>query len=73
MIAKSGVFRQGKVSCVNLLLKPNLFSGFLWEIRGCYELTHAVFGFSKRTIDINRQILVSLGQKAEIERSSSKG
>uniref|UniRef100_A0A8B9Z878 Peptidase metallopeptidase domain-containing protein n=1 Tax=Buteo japonicus TaxID=224669 RepID=A0A8B9Z878_9AVES len=38
MIAKSGVFGQGGLSCVSLFLKPNLFSVFLWEIRGCYKL-----------------------------------
>lgn len=63
MIAKSGVFGQGKLSCVSLLLKPNLFSVLLWEIRGCYKLSHAVIDFSKHTNGINRETLVSLGQK----------
>lgn len=63
MIAKSGVFGQGELSCVSLFLKPNLFSVFLWEIRGCYKLSHAVIDFSKHTADINRETLASLGYK----------
>ena len=65
-IAKSGGFGQGKLSCANLLLKLNLFFLFLWEIRGCYKLTHAVIDFSKHTTDINRETLVSLGQKKRL-------
>lgn len=63
MIAKSGVFGQGRMSCVSLLLKLNLFSVPLWEIRGCYKLSHAVIDFSKHTTDINRETVVSLGEE----------
>lgn len=65
-IAKSGGFEQGKLSCASLLLKPNLFSVFLWQIRGCFKLSHAVIDFSKHKTDINRETLVSLGQKKRL-------
>lgn len=63
MIAKSGGFGKGRMSCVSLLLKPNLFSVPLWEIRGCYKLSHAVIDFSKHTTDINRETVVSPGEE----------
>lgn len=63
MIAKSEGFGQGKLSCVCLLLNPNLFSMFLWKIRGCYKLSHAIIDFSKHSTDINSGTLVSLRQR----------
>lgn len=63
MIAKSGGFGQGKLSCVCLLLNPNLFSVFLWKIRGCYKLSHAIIDLSKHSTDINSETLVHLRQR----------
>lgn len=63
MIVKSGDFGQGKLSRVCLLLNPNLFSVFLWKIRGCYKLSHAIIDFSKHSTDINSETLVSLRGK----------
>lgn len=63
MIAKSGGFGQGKLSCVCLLLNPNLFFLFLWKIRGCYKLSHIIIDFSKHSTDINSGTLVSLRQR----------